>query len=149
MTIIDNQGFVISPITVKPVNEHGTTILPDVFTDLITFSHRIGIDLSGSALTLDSGFDSKANHKIIKEHGLLPVIHPNRRNAKEPIVIARKFRWFNKEMDKDRYKVERTFGWQGTYRKLVLSYDKLKETRLGFRYLAYSMINYRVTFNNP
>ena len=71
------------------------------------------------------------------------------RNAKEPIVIARKFRWFNKEIYKDRYKVERTFGWKpDTYRRLVsLSYDKLKETRLGFRHLAYSMINFRITFN--
>ena len=50
--------------------------------------------MSGFALTLDAGFDSKANHKIIKEQGLLPVIPPNRRNAKEPIVIARPFRWF-------------------------------------------------------
>ena len=148
MIITDNKGFIIGPVTLKPVNEHDTTILPETFTDFITFSHRIGMDISGSALTLDSGFDAKVNHKLIKEHGLLPVIYPNRRNAKEPIVIARKFRWFNKDIYKDRYKVERTFGWQDTYRKLALSYDKLKETRLGFRNLAYSMINYRVTFNN-
>ena len=124
MTITDNNGYPISPIIVKPVNEHDCTILPEAFTELITFTKRIGLDLSGSALTLDSGFDTKANHKIIKEQGLLPVIYPNRRNAKEPIVIARKFR------------------------KLVLSYDKLKETRLGFRHLAYSMINFRVAFND-
>jgi len=148
LTITDNQGFIIAPITLKPVNQHDTTILPEAFMDLIAFTHRIGMDLNGSALTLDSGFDSKANHKLIKAHGLIPVIYPNRRNAKEPIVIARKFRWFNKDIYKDRYKVERTFGWQDTYRKLALSYDKLKETRLGFRYLAYSMINFRVTFND-
>ena len=148
MTITDNQGFIIGPITIKPVNQHGTKILPEAFTDLIAFANRIGMDLSVSALTLDSGFDSKEDHKIIKEQGLIPVIYPNRRNAKEPIVIARKFRWFRKDMDKNRYKVERTFGWQGTYRKLALSYDKLKETRLGFRYLAYSMINFRGTFND-
>ncbi len=122
--------------------------MPEAFTGLTTFSRRIGLDLSGSALTLDSGFGSKANHKIIKEQGLLPVIYPNRRNAKEPIVITRPFRWFNKEIYRDRYKMERTFGWQDTYRRLVLSYDKLKETRLGFRNLAYSMINFRVTFND-
>ena len=57
--IIDNQGVAIGPITVKPVNAHDTTILPDVFADLITFSHRIGLDLSGSALTLDSGLTLK------------------------------------------------------------------------------------------
>ena len=148
MTITDNHGFIIGPITLKPVNQHDTTILSEAFTEFIAFANRIGMDLNESALTLDPGFDSKTNHKIIKEQGLIPVIYPNRRNAKEPIVIARKFRWFRKDIYKDRYKVERTFGWQDTYRKLALSYDKLKETRLGFRYLAYSMINFRVTFND-
>ena len=148
MTIIDNHGFIIGPITVKPVNEHDTTILPEAFTELTAFANRIGMQLKASALTLDSGFDSKVNHNIIKDQGLVPVIYPNRRNAKEPIVIARKFRWFRKDIYKDRYKVERTFGWQDTYRRLVLSYDKLKETRLGFRNLAYSMINFRATFND-
>ncbi len=46
----------------KPVNVHDTTILPDAFSDIITFSKRIGMDFFGSALTLDSAFDSKANH---------------------------------------------------------------------------------------
>ena len=148
MTITDNHGFIIGPITTKPVNTHDTTILPEAFSDIIAFSKQIGMDLSGSALTLDSAFDSKVNHKLIREQGLIPVIYPNRRNAKEPIVIARMFRWFDKVIYKDRYKVERTFGWQDTYRKLALSYDKLKETRLGFRHLAYSMINFRITFND-
>ena len=35
-------------------------------------------------------------------HGLIPVIYPNRRNAKTPIVIARKFRGFRKDIYKDR-----------------------------------------------
>lgn len=148
MTITDNKGFIIAPISVRPVNEHDTTILPEALTHLIDFSNRIDLELDSSALTLDSGFDSKANKKSIKEQGLIPVIYPNKRNTKEPIAIARMFRWFKKDIYKERYKVERTFGWQDTYRKLALSYDKLKETRLGFRYLAYSMINFRVTFNN-
>jgi transposase len=44
--------------------------------------------------------------------------------------------------------VERTFGWQDTYRRLAISYDRLEEIRLGFRHLAYAMINFRVTFNS-
>ena len=148
LTITDNKGFIVGPITLKPVNCHDTTILPEALAEFISFSSRIGMELESSALTLDSGFDSKVNHKIIKEQGLIPVIYPNKRNTKEPIAIARKFRWFRKDVYKERYKVERTFGWQDTYRRLALSYDKLKETRLGFRNLAYSMINFRVTFND-
>ncbi len=148
LTITDNKGFIIGPITLKPVHHHDTTIGPEVLTEFISFSNRIGMDLESAALTLGAGFDSKVNHEIIKEQGLTPVIYPNKRNTKEPIAIACKFHWFKKNMDKERFKVERTFGWQGTDRKLALSYDKFKETRLGFRYLAGSMINFGVTFNH-
>jgi hypothetical protein len=82
------------------------------------------------------------------EKSIVPVINPNRRNTKEPIAIARMYRWFDKECYKERYKVERTFGWQDTYRRLAISYDRLEEIRLGFRHLAYAMINFRVTFNS-
>ena len=108
---------------------------------------QIGICLVNAAFTLDSGFDSKTNRKRIREQKMKPVINPNRRNTKKPIAIARMYRWFDRELYKERYKVERTFGWQDTYRRLAISYDRLEEIRLGFRNLAYAMINFRVTFN--
>jgi len=57
---------------------------------------------------LDTGFDSKRNKDLIKEQKLVLVINPNRRNTKDPISIARMYRWFDKELYKERYKVERT-----------------------------------------
>ena len=111
------------------------------------FTRRIGIDLCGSSLTLDAGFDSQDHRDAIKAHKINPVIDPNRRNTKTPIAIARKFRWFDRALYRLRYKVERTFGWQDVYRKLAVSYDRLPEIRKGGRLLAYSMINFRVTFN--
>lgn len=123
-------------------------ILSESLTKLVTFTKQIGLELEKSSLTLDSGFDSRANKDLIKEQKLVPVINPNRRNTKKPIVIARMYRWFNRDHYKERYKVERTFGWQDTYRRLAISYDRLEEIRLGFRHLAYAMINFRVTFND-
>ena len=144
---MDNHGFVLGPISIKPVNQQDTSILPETLTTLVDFTHRLGIDLSGSALTLDAGFDSTANQEVIKAHHMKPVIYPNRRNTKTPVAIARMFRWFDRALYRLRYKVERTFGWQDTYRKLVVSDDRLPEIRKGGRLLAYSMINFRVTFN--
>ena len=111
------------------------------------FTHQIGIDLKDSALTLDAGFDSQTNKDIIKAHHMKPVIYPNRRNTKEPMAMARLFRWFDRGLYRLRYKVERTFAWQDTFRKLAISYDRLPEIRKGGRLLAYSMINFRVAFN--
>ncbi|MBI3757996.1 MAG: transposase [Deltaproteobacteria bacterium] len=148
LTIAENQGFVLGPIAVKPVNAHDSTLLPEAFSHLLEFTRRIGVDLQGARLTLDSGFDSQTNKALIREQGLVPVICPNRRNTQEPIAIARLYRWFDRDSYRQRYKVERTFAWQDTYRKLVVSYERLKETRLGFRYLAYALINFRVTFDH-
>lgn len=116
-------------------------------TGLVAFTAEMDLPLVGSALTLDSGFDSIENKNVIKAAGMKPVIYPNRRNTKTPIVIARKFRWFDRELYKERYKVERTFGWQDTYRRLVVSFDRKKEIRVGWRNVAYAMVNFRVTFN--
>ena len=122
-------------------------IFSESLTKLITFTKDIGLELEKSSFTLDSGFDSKANKDLIRKQKMKPVIYPNRRNTKKPIAIARLYRWFDKDTYKERYKVERTFGWQDTYRRLAISYDRLEKTRLGFRHLAYAMINFRVTFN--
>ncbi len=144
---MDNHGFVIGPLSVKPINQQDTAILPEALTALVDFTHRVGIDLSGSAFTLDAAFDSQDNKDLLRVHHMKPVIYPNRRNTKTPIAIARMFRWFDRDLYRLRYKVERTFGWEDTYRKLALSYDRLPEIRKGGRLLAYSMINFRVTFN--
>jgi transposase len=130
------------------VNQQDMVILPESLSKLISFATSIGLNLEGSSITLDSGFDSQTNKELIRKQKMRPVISPNRRNAKKPIVIARMYRWFDKETYKERYKVERTYGWQDTYRKLAISYDRLEEIRLGFRNLAYAMINFRVTFND-
>ena len=143
---MENHGFVIGPISVKPVNQQDTVILPETLTALVDFTQAIGINLRGSAFTLDAGFDSQDNKESIKAHHMKPLIYPNRRNTKTPIVLARMFRWFDRELYRLRYKVERTCGWQDTYRKLAVSYDRLPEIRKGGRLLAYAMINFRVLF---
>ena len=130
------------------MNQQDIEILPEGLSKLVSFATSIGLNLRGSVFTLDTGFDSKTNRELIRKQKLVPMINPNRRNAKKPIVIARMYRWFDKELYQERYKVERTFGWQDTYRRLAISYDILKETRLGFRHLAYAMINFRFTFNS-
>ena len=123
-------------------------ILPESLSKLVSFTTSIGLSLHGSAFTLDTGFDSQKNKDLITEQKMIPVIYPNRRNTKDPVAIALLFSSFNKEHYSERYKVERTFGWQDTYRKLAISYDRLEEIRLGSRNLAYAMINFRVTFNS-
>ena len=93
---MENHGVVVGPRSVKPVHQQDTVLVPATLTALVDFTHQIGIDLKGSALTLDAGFDSQINKENIKAHGMKPVIYPNRRNTKTPLVLARMFRWFDR-----------------------------------------------------
>jgi transposase len=91
--------------------------------------------------------DSQDKKEIIKAPQMKPVMYPHRRNPNTPIGIARMFRWLDRTLYRLRSTVERTLGWQDTYRKLAVSDDRLPEIRKGGRLLAYAMFNFRVTFN--
>ena len=140
---MDNHGLVIAPLVVRPVNNHDTTLLPDSIDQLTDFAHLISLDLTGSYLTLDSGFYSAHNHWLIRSHGMIPVIKPNRGSTKDEKKIEAMYADFNEPIYKLRFAVERTFAWQDVYRRVATSYDRLESTRLGFKYLAYSLINLR------
>lgn len=138
----------VAPLTVRAVNEHDTELFPHSFDELMDTASLLDLDLKGSHITLDSGFDSIYNKWLISFHQLVPVIKPNRRNTRQDLLNAKLDQFETvKHIYKERYKIERTFAWQDVYRKLVIRYEKLQCTFLGFRYLAYSMINLRGFLN--
>lgn len=105
------------------------------------FADLIGMDLRESFMTLDSGFDSGANDNRIRFHDLIPIIKPNMRGTKNQDAINERLDAFDEKTYKERYRVERAFAWEDSYRKLVLRYEILEATHLGFKYLAYSLMN--------
>ena len=143
LIIVENHGFVISPLVIAPVNRHDALLLPDSVRSFRRFADTLHLPIQNAKITFDSGFDGKENKQVIRDAGLIPVIHPNRRNTKTPIAIARLYRHFDRNTYKLRFCVERSFAWQDVYRRLVICYERLPATRRGFRCLAYAMINYR------
>lgn len=131
---------------VRPVNEHDSVLFPDSIDRLADFASLISLDLKGSYLTLDSGFDSDYNKWLIRYHDMIPMIKPNRRGTKDEAKLEMMYADFNEQIYQQRFTIERTFAWQDTYRKLVIRYEKLEATHLGFKYLAYSLMNLRAFF---
>ena len=103
------------------------------------------LDITDAYLTLDSGFDSEANRVTVRGQGLIPVIHPNLRGTKDQRKIDAAWEAFEpyRGVYKERYKIERLFAWEDVYRRMVIRYERLQATHMGFKYLAYSMINLR------
>jgi hypothetical protein len=130
------------------VNVHDNLLFDRSFTELLSLADFLCLDIHESHITLDSGFDDEKNKVQIREAGLIPVIKPNMRGLKNREKIGVKCALFEevREIYQERYKIERCFAWEDSYRKLVIRYEVLQETFMGFRYLAYSMINFRGIF---
>lgn len=148
LAIVDNKGNVIAPLVVRPVNIHDSKLFYESFSNLVEMADLLDLEIKNSYLTLDSGFDNAETRNEIWLRELIPVIKPNLRGLKDRKKINKILDEFKniEHIYKERYKIERCFAWEDTYRKLVTRYEKLQSTFMGFRYLGYSMINFRWVF---
>ncbi|MDP2363087.1 MAG: transposase [Ignavibacteria bacterium] len=148
LAIADNRGNIIAPLVARPVNVHDSKLFYESFTNLLEIADLLDLEIRNSHLTLDSGFDNAETKSEIIFRGLVPVIKPNPRGTKNREKIQKILEEFKslESIYKERHNIERCFAWEDTYRKLAVRYEKLQSTFMGFRYLSYSMINFRWVF---
>jgi Transposase DDE domain len=141
IAIIDNNGYVLAPLPVAPVNEADTVLLPEGLKGLKRVAKLTGLVLEGAYLNLDGGFDSKAHRKAIFKAGMMPNLTENPRHRKRP-KRGRK-RLFNAAMPALRERVERTFAWEDTCKRLLLRFEHIQQRHYGMKLMAYTLINMR------
>ena len=141
IAIIDNHGYVLSPLPVAPVNEAEMVLLPGALRVLKCVAKLLQWDLEGAYLNLDGGFDSKANRKAIFNAGLIPNIPENPRNRKAT-KRGRK-RLFNRAIHRLRDRVERTFAWEDKFKRLLMRFEHQQRRHYGMKLMAYTLINVR------
>jgi transposase len=141
IAITDNNGYVLSPLPVAPVNKADTVLLPEGLNALKHVANLTGLVLKGSYLNLDGGFDSKHNRKVVFNAGMIPNIPENPRNRKAT-KRGRK-RLFNKAIHALRDRVERMFAWEDKFKRLLLRFEHIQQRHYGMKLMAYMLINLR------
>ena len=136
IAIIDNNGSVLAPLPVAPVNEADTVLLPEGLKALKRVAKLAGWGLKGAYLNRDSGFDSTSNRKAIFNAGMMPHIKENPRNRQRP-KRGRK-RWFNQAIHALRDRVERTFAWEDKLKRLLLRFEHHQHRHYGMKLMAYT-----------
>jgi hypothetical protein len=141
MAVVENQGSVLSPLTVAPVNEVARVLLPQGRKALKHVTRKTGLEVTGAVLNLDAGFDSKANRKSVFNAGLKPNIKENPRNRQTPKRGRKRF--FDAALYKLRFIVERTFAWEDKFKRLLLRFETKQSHHLGFKLIAFTLLNLR------
>ena len=141
IAVVENHGYVLSPLTMAPVNEVDMVLLPAGLKDLKRVTREVGLYVTGAVLNLDAGFDSKANRKCVFNAGLKPNIKENPRNRQKPKRGRKRF--FDDALYKLRFTVERTFAWKDKFKRLLLRFETKQSHHLGFKLVAFTLINLR------
>ena len=145
MAIIDNNGNMLSPMIVASVNQSDTTLLPYSLNNLNKLTKAIGLELQGTILNLDAGFDSLKNRKYIFNRQMIPNIKENKRN-RQKTKKGRK-RLFNQDIYNLRYCVERTFAWEDKFKRLLIRFETIQVRHQAFKFIAYALINLRTSLS--
>src|SRR3989441_9040047 len=135
IAIIDNNGYVLAPLPVAPVNTADTVLFPEGLKALKRVAKLTGLDLKGAYLNLDGGFDSTSNRKAIFNAGMIPNIKENSRNRTRP-KRGRK-RLFNQAIHALRERVERTFAWEDKCKRLLLRFEYIQQRHYGMKWMAW------------
>ena len=116
-------------------------LLSEGVKDLKRITRAAGLEVRGAVLNLDAGFDSRANRKSVFNAGLKPNIKENPRNRQTPKRGRPHF--FDAGLYKLRFIVERTFAWEDKFKRLLLRFETQQSHPLGFKLLAFTLINLR------
>jgi hypothetical protein len=144
MARTDNNGAVLAPPPVAPVNETDMALLPQGLTALKQVPTEVGLDLRGAYVPLDGGFDARANRKCIFTAGMMPNIKENPRNRKRPTRGRKRF--FKAAIHALRMRVERTFAWEDKFKRLLLRFECIQRRHYGMKLMAYTLINLRAFY---
>ncbi|MFK8007460.1 MAG: IS5 family transposase [Saprospiraceae bacterium] len=95
------------------------------------------IECDGLFMNADAGFDSKKFREYLEQLGIIPNIDINKRNSKDPDNYDY---YFDNQLYKERFAVERTNAWLDGFKNLIIRYETNCKHWLGLHYLAFSFI---------
>jgi len=108
------------------------------FAEITDFLQQSGILLDGLFLNFDAGFDAENLRSKALELGIIANIAHNKRNSD-----AENNHYFDHQLYKERYAIERTNAWLDSFRSILNRFDTTVTSWIGFNYLAFIVIAVR------
>jgi transposase len=102
------------------------------------------IDYDGLFMNADAGFDGVEFRELCEYLGIIPNFDINKRNSKNP---DKHDYYFDCQLYKERFVVERTNAWLDGYKGLLIRYETKASHWLSFHYLAFTLILLRKVSN--
>jgi len=106
--LCDCKGQPLAMATPQAGNHNDLYAIEELFKQMCALLKQAGISLKGIFMNADAGFDAESLRELCSEKEIEVNIAQNKRNEKE---IKEDYVYFDEELYKQRYVVERTNAW--------------------------------------
>jgi len=132
----------LAPFVKAPGNRNECVLLEPGLEELVKCAKTVGLDLSGSIISLDGVYNSKANRKAIFNKGMTPNMPENKRRRKRKKRGRKQI--YDEKIFAERFRtIERVFAWEDKFKRLLLRFERKSEHHYAMKSIAYSLINLR------
>ena len=105
------------------------------FEDITSQLSNAEIFLSGLFINAHAGFDSQKFREIFSNKEIIANICPNKRNGQD-----NEDEYFDEQLYKERYAIERTNAWLGRFRSLLNRFDTVPSSWMAWNFIAFIVI---------
>ena len=138
----DRNCNVIAPLVSAPGNRNESPMMRQALPLIMPIAKAVGFSLKGTIVSLDGADDCRKNRKAIFNRGMTPNINENPRGRKGTKRGRKQI--FDAAILEERFNtIERVFGWEDKFRRLLLRFDRRSNLHYAFKTLAYTLINLR------
>lgn len=145
LVLCDNNYHVLAISDCIAGNHNDSFELVENIDMLLETLKKVDLDLKGSHLNADAGFDLTAFiEKIETTYKMIANIPKNKRNTKK---VKQHYRYLGEYIYSFRKKIETVFAWMDSYKRILIRFDYKALHFKSWLYLAATLINLRSMFN--
>jgi transposase len=141
--LTDKKGIPLACSNPVSGNHNDLFECEEMMSEIITTLVDCKIEVDGLFMNADAGFDSKNFREFCETFGIIPNFDINKRNSKNPDQYDY---YFDNQLYKERFAVERTNAWLDGFKNLIIRYETNLLHWVGLHYLAFSCILLRNLF---
>lgn len=135
--LTDRQGLLLSMSNPISGNHHDLFDIEVHFEEVTSVLEEANISLDGLFMNFDAGFDSENLRKKASSKDIIANIYPNKRNKTSD---EENDYYFDEELYKERYSIERSNAWLDSFRSVLNRFDTTVSSWIGFNYLSFIVL---------
>lgn len=140
----DKEGQPLVMATPQAGNHNDLYEIEKLFEEMCALLEEAGVDLTGVFMNADAGFDAENLRDLCAKKEIEVNIAENKRNEKAP---KEDYVYFDDELYKQRYVIERANAWLDGFKTLLVRYEGKVSTWMAAHFMAFVIIFLKTKLN--